>query len=228
MLSHKQQFYERQEHILATAEEMLLDSVVGDLTLEELAVSVDIAKGTLYKHFVSKNELFLHILIRHEKTLYTENLIDDSPSAVLVRMLLQSLIRPRRAMLFNQLEERLADSSIGLNRLFDELYAIRKNRMDRLLGVAKVYLDMQGSTLSTRDYLSSIWAIGQGGASLLNSTFYQRYLGRRDTLMVSLIHQMLDLPKLYPATTRPSEAPIVADKPKDEFSPFGKMTPSAL
>jgi AcrR family transcriptional regulator len=30
---------------------------------------LDLAKGTLYKHFQSKDELFLHLIIRHEQTL---------------------------------------------------------------------------------------------------------------------------------------------------------------
>ncbi len=53
--------------------------------------------------------------------------------------------------------------------------------------------------------LSTIWAIGQGGASLLNSSFYQRYLGRRDTLRVALVQQMLDLPKQYPSVDEADE-----------------------
>ena len=40
--------------------------------------------------------------------------------------------------------------------------------------------------------------LGQGGAGLLNSSFYQRYLGRRDTLRLALVQQILDLPKQYP------------------------------
>lgn len=251
MTSHKQQFYQREKTIIATAEEMLLESTAGDLTLDELAHTLDIAKGTLYKHFDSKDELFLQILIRYERILYEQTLIDDSPASVLVRMLVQILHRPRRAMLFNQLEEKLADSH-GLNRKFDELYDIRQKRMNRLLLVAKSYLAEQNSCMTTRDYLSSIWAIGQGGASLLNSTFYQRFLGRRDTLILSLVYQVLDLPSLYRKTDRKTQlgesldasnntqnatpnldnqyarTPKTQDKLKDKFSPFGNMTPPAL
>ena len=34
---------------------------------------------------------------------------------------------------------------------------------------------------------------------LLNSSFYQRYLGRRDTLRYAFVQQMLELPSHYPA-----------------------------
>ena len=49
--------------------------------------------------------------------------------------------------------------------------------------------------MSSRDYLASIWSITHGGAAILNSSFYQRYLGSRDTLRVALIDQALMLPK---------------------------------
>ncbi|HJH09403.1 MAG TPA: cytochrome P450, partial [Psychrobacter pasteurii] len=128
-----------------------------------------------------------------------------SVSAGVSRMILQQLMSPQKALLFNQIEERLAASAQGLNRMFGELYEIRRARMKRLIDLTSLYLQEQNSGLSTRDYLSTIWAIGQGGASLLNSSFYQRYLGRRDTLRVALVQQMLDLPKQYPSVDEADE-----------------------
>ncbi|WP_296405693.1 TetR/AcrR family transcriptional regulator [Psychrobacter sp.] len=197
-MSRQQQFKNREEKILATAEQLLLEAGSGDITLDSLADQLDLAKGTLYKHFSSKDELYLRIIIRYEEQLFDINKIDDSVSAGVSRMILQQLMNPQKALLFNQIEERLAASAQGLNRMFGELYEIRRARMKRLIDLISQYLQSQNSGLSTRDYLSTIWAIGQGGASLLNSSFYQRYLGRRDTLRVALVQQMLDLPKQYP------------------------------
>ena len=197
-MSRQQQFKNREEKILATAEQLLLEAGSGDITLDSLADQLDLAKGTLYKHFSSKDELYLRIIIRYEEQLFNINKIDDSVSAGVSRMILQQLMSPQKALLFNQIEERLAASAQGLNRMFGELYEIRRARMKRLIDLTSKYLQSQNSGLSTRDYLSTIWAIGQGGASLLNSSFYQRYLGRRDTLRVALVQQMLDLPKQYP------------------------------
>lgn len=218
-------FLEREQNILATAEQLLLESGNGDIKLDELAKHLDIAKGTLYKHIASKDELYLKILIRYEKSLADINAIKDDPSAQIARMVLQLLLRPQRAMLFNQLEEQLASTKTGLSKQFGELYRIRRERMNDLLATAQTYLDTKNSALSTRDYLSTIWAIGQGGASLLNSSFYQRYLGRRDTLIFSLVSQVLNLPALYPMPA-PKPAPV---KPEpDSFSPFGKLSPPNL
>lgn len=196
--SRKQQFELREQQILQTAEQLLLDSGNYDLTLDSLAQHLDLAKGTLYKHFVSKDELLVRILIEYEKRMYAVNAIDDGASAGVARMVLQQLFRPQRAMMFNHLEEKLASTASGLNRLFGELYQVRRERMKRISEIAQMYLQEQHSAMPTRDYLASIWAVGQGGAGLLNSSFYQRYLGRRDTLKYALVHQMLSLPKLYP------------------------------
>ncbi|WP_317200345.1 TetR/AcrR family transcriptional regulator [uncultured Psychrobacter sp.] len=200
-MSRQHQFKIREENILAMAEQLLLESGDGDITLDSLADQLDLAKGTLYKHFSSKDELYLRIIIRYEEQLFEINRIDDCPSAGISRMIFQQLMNPQKAMLLNQIEERLAASVTGLNRLFGELYDIRRQRMKRMLDIISTYLKDQQSSLSTRDYLSSLWAMGQGGAGLLNSSFYQRYLGRRDTLRYALVQQMLELPSHYPAHT---------------------------
>ncbi|WP_201575024.1 MULTISPECIES: TetR/AcrR family transcriptional regulator [Psychrobacter] len=197
-MSRQHQFKVREENILAMAEQLLLESGDGDITLDSLADQLDLAKGTLYKHFSSKDELYLRIIIRYEEQLFEINRIDDTPAAGISRMILQQLMNPQKAMLLNQIEERLAASVTGLNRLFGELYDIRRQRMKRMIDIISLYLKDERSRMTTRDYLSSLWALGQGGAGLLNSSFYQRYLGRRDTLRYAFVQQILELPSHYP------------------------------
>lgn len=196
-MSRQLQFKEREDNILRVAEQLLLESGEGDITLDSLAEQLDLAKGTLYKHFTSKDELFLRLIISYEEQLLEISEIEDDASAGVARLVLQQLLNPQKALLFNQVEERLASSSTGLNKLFSQLYTIRRTRMKRVIATIDSYLNAQNSVLSTRDYLSTLWAMGQGGAGLLNSSFYQRYLGRRDTLCVAMVTQMLDLPKQY-------------------------------
>ena len=62
-MSRQQQFKNREEKILATAEQLLLEAGSGDITLDSLADQLDLAKE-LYKHFSSKDELYLRIIIR--------------------------------------------------------------------------------------------------------------------------------------------------------------------
>lgn len=198
MSSRKELFEIRESKILQAAEQLILESGEGDLTLDSLAQHLDLAKGTLYKHFSSKDELLLRILIDYEERLFLMNQTEDGAAAGVARMVLQQLRLPQRAMLFNHIEERLAGTSSGLNKVFSQLYHVRRERMKRLMQIAERYLLEQDSAMTVRDYMASIWAIGQGGAGLLNSSFYQRYLGSRETLKYAFVKQILDLPKLYP------------------------------
>jgi len=64
-----------------------------------------------------------------------------------------------------------------------------------IINMTETYLDSIQSLMSVRDYLASIWSLTHGAAAILNSSFYQRYLGSRDTLRVAYIDQALALPK---------------------------------
>lgn len=198
MTDRQTQFRQREKAILAMAEQLLLESGDGDITLDVLADNLDLAKGTLYKHFQSKDELFLRLVMRYEQQLNVICHIEDGLSASITRVMLFQLLNPQKTVLLHQLEERLAASSHGLQRLFAELYQIRRERMKQVLRVTTAYLDEKNSSLTTRDYLALIWSISQGGAAMLNSSYYQRYIGRRDTLRLAMVQQVLDLPSQYP------------------------------
>ena len=212
MSNRKQQFELREMHILQTAEQLLLESGEGDLTLDSLALTLDLAKGTLYKHFSSKDELLMRILIDYEKRKLDMIVVEDGAGAGVARLVLQLLNLPHRAILFNQIEERLSSTASGLNKMFAELYSIRRERMVRMSKIVQLYLSEQDSVMNIRDYMATLYAVGQGGASLLNSSFYQRYLGSRDTLKIALVRQMLDLPRLYPRVDGVSSDSEVRDR----------------
>lgn len=198
------QFLARETQIFDMAEQLLLDAGESGMTLDTLALHLDLAKGTLYKHFQSKDELYLHLIIRHEQTLL--DVLMDSTGVfeeLLVQYMQHHLDHPQRTALLHQLEERLA-ASTGLNSLFARLYQIRKQRLRRIVPLTAAHLDKVHSRLTTRDYLAAIWAVTQGGAAILNSSFYQRYLGERETLKMVFIEQMLSLP--YPES---AHSPVV-------------------
>jgi AcrR family transcriptional regulator len=193
-MDRQAQFRAREVLIFDVAERLLLESGETGMTLDALALELDLAKGTLYKHFQSKDELYLHLIIRNEQTLL--NMMDtqaDYPSRVALFML-HHLHDSGRTVLLHQIEERLSAGSHGLGTLFAQLYRIRKQRLRRIISLTTAYLQDSASTMPTRDYLAAIWSTTQGGAAILNSSFYQRYLGDRDTLRVALIEQVLAIP----------------------------------
>lgn len=213
----KQQFEQRRTLILQTAEQLLLESGEYDLKLDDLAHRLGLAKGTLYKHFGSKDELLVWILIEYERQKSANHAINDGLSAGVARMVLEQLQAPQKTVMAAFLEEKLTATVVGLNPLFNELYQARHQNATRRLQLAEAYLKDQDSQMSAVDYLSAIWAMAHGGAVLLNSSFYQRFVGDREQLKFSLVYQALMLPKLQQAPQKPEIAP--EPTPKEPIIP---------
>ena len=136
------------------------------------------------------------LIIRNERTLL--EMIQDAEKAFpehLAFFMLHHLHHPERTVLFHQIEERLSTTGVGIQQLFTELYQIRKQRLRLIIRMTESYLESIKSSMPVRDYLASIWSLTHGAAAILNSSFYQRYLGSRDTLRVAYIDQALALPK---------------------------------
>lgn len=195
-LTQHDQFYAREEKILEIAEQLLLEHTEQYFTLDLLIHEANIAKGSLYKHFKSKDELFISLLIRYEKELLNvkelkHTLAFQDYVIYLVRYYLNN---PKRLILFHMLEERLAENSKGLQSKFSQLYQLRRKRLRLFIERTMQYFENVQSLMNPRDYLSMTWAIVYGGALLLNSSFYQRYVGSRETLKQAYIQQILNLP----------------------------------
>ena len=109
--------------------------------------------------------------------------------------MLHHLHHPERTVMFHQIEERLSTTGQGIYDLFQELYQVRKQRLRIIINMTEIYLQEIQSTMTVRDYLAAIWSLTHGAAAILNSSFYQRYLGSRDTLRIAYIDQALAIPK---------------------------------
>lgn len=195
-MDRQAQFRARETLIFQVAEQLLLENGESGMTLDALVAELDLAKGTLYKHFQSKDELYMMLIVRNENMLL--EMIQDSGKAYpehLAFFMLHHLHHPERTVLFHQIEERLSTTGVGVNLLFSELYHIRKQRLRIIIRMTESYLGSIESVMSVRDYLASIWSLTYGAAAILNSSFYQRYLGSRDTLRVAYIDQALAIPK---------------------------------
>ena len=195
-MDRQAQFRARETLIFQVAEQLLLENGESGMTLDALAAELDLAKGTLYKHFQSKDELYMLLIIRNERMLL--EMIMDSAKAFpehLAFFMLHHLHHPERTVLFHQIEERLSITGQGIQHLFSELYKVRRHRLRLIINMTETYLASIESSMSVRDYLASIWSLTHGAAAILNSSFYQRYLGSRDTLRVAYIDQALALPK---------------------------------
>ena len=195
-MDRQAQFRAREVLIFQIAEQLLLENGEAGMTLDALAAELDLAKGTLYKHFQSKDELYMLLIIRNEKMLL--EMIQDTEKTFpehLAFFMLHHLHHSERTALFHQIEERLSTTGQGIQLLFSELYKIRRQRLRIIIRMTESYQVDIHSSMTTRDYLAAIWSLTYGAAVILNSSFYQRYLGSRDTLRVAYIEQALAMPK---------------------------------
>ncbi|TCB50306.1 TetR/AcrR family transcriptional regulator [Acinetobacter sp. ANC 4779] len=56
------------QKIMEVAERLIIDNY-QEIIIDDLAKEVDMAKGTIYKYFKSKNRISLELLIQNEKRL---------------------------------------------------------------------------------------------------------------------------------------------------------------
>lgn len=93
-----------------------------------------------------------------------------------------------------QHEQRLGQLQEAYQQVLRDTVQI-KQRLRLIIRMTERYLESIESQMTVRDYLASIWSLTHGAAAILNSSFYQRYLGSRDTLRVAYIDQALAMPK---------------------------------
>lgn len=187
----QQNFLLRKEKILSMAESLLLDNN-EDITLNELASEMDIAKGTIYKHFKSKNQLYLELIILNEQRLLEiSKRFNTDLRTYVSEYMLYHLHNSNRTILLHMIEERLTNTEKGLKELFQELYQVREERILSIRDLTREYLDANNSSMSIRDYLSFIWTVTYGASLLLNSTSYQKAVGSRERLIELYVNQAL-------------------------------------
>ena len=191
MSLRQQNFQNRKEKILAMAECLLLDNH-QDITLNELAAELDIAKGTIYKHFKSKNQLYLELIILNEtRLLKLSQQYKHDMQTYVSQYMLYNLLNSNRTILLHVLEERLTNNERHLKEFFEQLYQIREQRILEIKEITREYLHYLQSDMSIRDYLSYIWTVTYGACLLLNSTYYQKSIGSRDRLIHLYVQQAL-------------------------------------
>lgn len=190
----QQNFLLRKEKILAMAETLLLDNN-QDITLSELATELDIAKGTIYKHFKSKNQLYLELIILNEtRLLEISQKHNNDIKTYVSEYMLYNMLNSNRTILLHVIEERLTYNERKLKELFEKLYQIREQRIIEIKDMTSDYLKSLDSAMSIRDYLSYVWTVTYGASLLLNSTHYQKSIGSREHLIKLYVNQALMTP----------------------------------
>lgn len=183
----------RKQKILEVAERLLVDNY-RDIVIGDLAKELDLAKGTIYKYFKSKNELYLEILILNEKRLLDISLNYNKDLKIfLSKFMLYHLYNSNRTIKLHSIEEQITSQERSLNSLFDELYAIREKRIVEMKDLTVEHLKRVGSVFSVRDYFSYIWSITYGVALLISSNCCKQSVLDKNNLINFYIDQVINI-----------------------------------
>ncbi len=104
------EFRRREQEILDTALKLFLDQGEDSVTVEMIADAVGIGKGTIYKHFKSKAEIYLRLMLDYERDLneLLHSADVDKDKEALSRAYFEFRMRdPQRYRLFDRLEEKV-------------------------------------------------------------------------------------------------------------------------
>lgn len=74
----EREFNRRESEIFQAAFDHFSEQGLDTVTIEMIAESAEIGKGTVYKHFKSKDEIFVALFIKHSEEL-VKKLIKTSP-----------------------------------------------------------------------------------------------------------------------------------------------------
>jgi TetR/AcrR family transcriptional regulator len=175
-----QQFRQREQAILDTALELLIQHGEDRVTVEQIAAKVDIGKGTIYKHFTSKTEIYIRLLFDYERQLkddMDQAIIDaeagdfSAPARVYFG---KRMSDPVKARLFQRLEERMVVNGEEKEKL-DELETLRQAALE---GLNESFAKRIEEGRLIKDvppyyYYLAYWALTHGAVELYHNHSFQ-------------------------------------------------------
>lgn len=164
----KKSFLAREERIIDKALQLLIRDGIDRVTVSAIAKEAGVGKGTVYKHFLTKTEILMRIVVDYEQSI-TKNLrlgIEASeagdPGAAARSYFQARLSDPALDRLVQQLEVKLeGNEEVAVSMA--ELHAIRRSNIDVLNAMIIKLIDkgLLEDVPPEYHYLSS-WALAQG------------------------------------------------------------------
>lgn len=163
------EFRRREQEILDTALKLFLEQGEDSVTVEMIADAVGIGKGTIYKHFKSKAEIYLRLMLDYERDLaalfHSEDVARDKEA--LSRAYFEFRMRdPQRYRLFDRLEEKVVKTS-QVPEMVEELHKIRASNFERLTQLIKERIaDGKLENVPPYFHYCAAWALVHGAVAL--------------------------------------------------------------
>jgi AcrR family transcriptional regulator len=173
------EFVRREQEILDAALALFLAQGEEGVTVEMIADAVGIGKGTIYKHFKSKAEICLRLMLDYERELSSilQSADVEHDKEAISRAFFEFRMRdPQRYRLFDRLEEKAVRAN-HVPELVEELHKIRASNFDHLTLLIKGRIDA-GKLEDVPPYFHfcAAWALIDGAVSLYHSPFWRDVL----------------------------------------------------
>jgi TetR/AcrR family transcriptional regulator len=177
----KKLFLAREQRIIDAAVELFLEESIDRITVSKIALRAAIGKGTVYKHFLTKNEILIRIILDYERNI-TQSLTDgikraeEGDSGAAAKSYFKArLENPRLDRLIQQLEDRLLESGDVVDQI-QELHELRRSNENALSGLITKLIDRGVlEDVPAHFHYLSCWALAQGAVELcFNKTWNDR------------------------------------------------------
>lgn len=173
------EFRRREQEILDTSLKLFLEQGEDSVTVEMIADAVGIGKGTIYKHFKSKAEIYLRLMLDYERELnelfHSESVASDREA--LSRAYFAFRMRdPQRYRLFDRLEEKVLKGH-QVPEMVEQLHTIRASNFERLTRLIEGRVS-EGKLEDVPPYFHycAAWALVHGAVALYHSPFWSNVL----------------------------------------------------
>lgn len=186
------EFRQREEEVLQAAQELFLEMGEDRVTVEMIAEKVGIGKGTIYKHFETKDEIYLLLMIRYEEELAQMfRRIESSPGEreqLAKEFFLFRIKDPKRYMLFDRLEQKLV-AARAVPELLEKLHRTRASNAAVLTKIIQGRID-EGVLEDVPPYfhVCAAWALAHGAVALMQSEFYNQVIEDKDGFLDFLLN----------------------------------------
>lgn len=191
------EFKSREELILRCALDLFLEHGEDKVTVEMIADKASIGKGTVYKHFETKSEIFALLMIQYEKE--TAAIFQrikgeiENPAALAREYFRFRLSNPGKYSLFDRLEA-ICVKEGKVDELLAELHQIRNANLDQILGIINQRI-AEGRLVDVPPtyHLGAAWAFVHGVVALYHSQFYKTLFDGDEAFLDYLMEVLLRL-----------------------------------
>lgn len=185
-----QEFRQREREILDTALELFLEHGEDKVTVEMIADAVGIGKGTIYKHFETKNEIYLLLMIHYEEELANlfAKISEWEDQAQLASEYFRFRISdPKRYQLFDRLEHKVIQDQ-AVPELVNQLHTIRASNLNTLTNIVESRIAAGAlEDVPASYHIASAWALAHGAVALMESPFYANYIDDKEDFISFLV-----------------------------------------